>query len=62
MLLIAVASLVTEHALCSAVVADRLTCFETCGIFPDLPRLEPKSPALQGGFLTTEPPEKSLIF
>ena len=43
----------------SVVVARGLRCSAACGI----PRsgLEPVSPALAGGFLTTAPPGKSLI-
>ena len=59
-LLIAVASLVAVHGLQragSVVVAFRLRCPVTCGIFPDS-GIEPVFPALQGRFLTTEPPGK----
>jgi len=38
----------------------RLSCFEACGILVPQAGLEPESPALQGGFLTTGPPGKSL--
>ena len=41
-----------EHR--SIVVVHRLRYSEACGIFP----LEPVSPALEGGFFTTESPEK----
>ena len=39
----------------SGVVAHGLSCSLACGIFPG-PGLEPVSPALAGGFLTTVPP------
>ena len=42
-------------AVASGVVAPRLSCSTACGIFPDL---EPVSPALAGGFFTTETPGK----
>ena len=41
-------------------VALRLSCFVPCRILVPQPGLEPMSPALQGGFLTTGPPGKSL--
>ena len=49
-LLIVVASLVVAHG---------LSCSAAWGIFPD--QLEPMSPALAGGFLTTAPPGKPSI-
>ena len=36
-------------------------CATACGILVPRPEIEPMSPALQGGFLTTESPGKSLI-
>ena len=41
-----------------------LSCFETCGILVPRPGIEPASPALQSGFLTTGLPRKSqhLVF
>ena len=33
-----------------------------CGILVPQPGMEPSSPALQGGFLTTRPPGQSLLF
>ena len=57
-LLIAVASLVSEHGLQSTgsvVVAHGLSCSAAFGIFPDL-GIKPVSPALAGRFLTTGPP------
>ena len=39
-------------------VACGLGCSMACGILVPQPGIEPKSPALQGGFLTTEPPDK----
>ena len=36
-----------------------LSCSETCGISAPWPRIEPTSPALQGGFLTNVSPGKS---
>ena len=54
------ASVAVAHGLQSAgsvVVAHRLSCSAARGIFPDI-GLEPASPALAGGFLTTVPPGK----
>ena len=74
-LLIAVASLVSEHRLqargLSSCVSWALECrrLSSCGSRAQLlcgmwdlsgPGLEPMSPALAGGFLTTAPPGKSL--
>ena len=33
-----------------------------CGILVPQPGIEPVTPALQGGFLTTGPPEKFLAY
>ena len=44
----------------SVVVACRLSCPMACGILVPQPGIEPVSPALVGGFLTTGPPGKSL--
>ena len=44
-----------EHRLCSR--AHGLGCFAACGISPDQV-IEPRSPALAGGFFATEPPGK----
>ena len=41
-------------------MAHRLSCTTACGILVLQPRIKPTSPALGGGFLTTEPPGKSL--
>ena len=41
----------------SVVVVHQLRCPDACGIFPG-PGIEPLSPPLQGGFLTTGPPGK----
>ena len=46
----------------SVVVACRLSCPETSGILVPQTRIEPVSPTLEGGFLTTGSPEKSLEF
>ena len=43
------------------VAARRLSCSTTCGILVPWPGLELVSPALQSEFLTTRPPEKSLL-
>ena len=43
----------------SVVVAHRLSCYTARGILVPGPGIEPVSPALQGGFLTTGPPGKS---
>ena len=55
-LLIAVASLVTEHRL----QAHGLSYPTACGVFPKQ-GIEPTSPSLAGGFLTTGPPGKANI-
>ena len=44
----------------SVAVACRLSCSEACGILVPRPGIEPASPALEGGFLNTVPPGKSL--
>ena len=49
----------SEHVV-SVVVALRLSCSEAYGILLPQPGIEPASPALQGGFLTTGPSGKSL--
>ena len=46
-------------ASCGNVEARRFICSGAYGISAPRPRMEPASPALQGGFLTTEPPGKS---
>ena len=43
----------------SVVVAHGLSCHAACGILVPRPGIEPESPALEGGFLTTGPPGKS---
>ena len=43
----------------SLVVVCGLTCPTACGILVPQPGIEPMSPALEGGFLTTGPPGKS---
>ena len=43
----------------SLVVACELSCSEACGLLVLQPETEAVSPALEGGFLTTEPPGKS---
>ena len=43
----------------SLVAAHRLSCPVACGILVPWPGIEPMSPALEGGFLTTGPPGKS---
>ena len=45
----------------SLVAARGLSCPAACGILVPQPGMEPTSPALEGGFLTTGPPEKSLL-
>ena len=47
-------------SLASLVVAHGLSCSAACGIILDQGSIEPVSPALAGGFLTTAPPGKSL--
>ena len=44
----------------SVVEVRGLSCSGACGIFVPWPGIEPVSPALAGGFLTTGPPGKSL--
>ena len=44
----------------SVVVARGLNCPMACGILVPRPGIKPASPALEGGFLTTGPPGKSL--
>ena len=43
----------------SVVVVHGLSCPVACGIFILQPGMEPMSPALRGGFLTTGPPGRS---
>ena len=43
----------------SVVAARVLSCPEACGILVPRPRIEPASPALEGGFFTIGPPGKS---
>ena len=62
--LIATAFRVAEHwpwSTGSAVLVRRLRCSRACGLLPDQRSLwiQPVSPALTGGFLTTGPPGKS---
>ena len=45
----------------SVVVTRGISCSSTCGILVPQPGIKPVSPALQGRFLTTGPPGKSLI-
>ena len=49
----------SEHA-GSIVAAHRVSCSMAYGVLAPCPEMEPTSPALQGGFLTTELPGKSL--
>ena len=44
---------------CSVVVAHGLSCPAACGILVSRQGIEPASPTLEGGFLTTGPPGKS---
>ena len=64
-LLVAVASLVAEHVLegaqVSVVLACRLSCPMACGILVPRRGIQPVSPALAGGFLTTGPAGKSQV-
>ena len=43
----------------SVAVVQRISCSTACGILVPWPGMEPVSPALVGGFLTTGPPGKS---
>ena len=45
----------------SVVVARRLSCPSACGILVSRPGIERVSPELEGGFLTTGQPGKSLL-
>ena len=45
----------------SVVVAPGLSCSAACGLFQDQWPIEPRSPALAGGFLTNGPPGKSQL-
>ena len=45
--------------MCSVVEAHRLSCPTACGDLSSLTK--PRSPALEGGFLTTKPPGKSTL-
>ena len=45
----------------SVAVTRGLSCSVVCGILVPRPEIEPTSPALQGVFLATGPPGKSLI-
>ena len=38
-----------------------LSCPTACGILTPHPGIKPSSPALEGGFLTTEPPGKTQV-
>ena len=49
-------------ALASAVAMYGLSCPAACGFLALRRGIEPMSPALQGGFLTTRPPGKSQSF
>ena len=46
----------------SVVAVRRLSCPAGCGILVPRPGMEPASPVLEGGFLTTGPPGKSHDF
>ena len=43
-------------------MARRLSCPAACGILVPRPGIEPASPALKGGFFTTGPPGKFLLY
>ena len=45
----------------SVIEAHRINCLVACGILVPRPGIEPASPALQGRFLITGPPRKSLL-
>ena len=51
---------VLEHV-GSVFVARGLYCLAPCGILVPPPGFKPTSPTLEGRFLTTGPPEKSLL-
>ena len=46
----------------SGAAAHGLSCPVACGILVPRPGIEPLSPSLEGGFLTSGPPGKSLLF
>ena len=50
-----------RHVGFSLVAVQGLNCPVTCGILVAQPGIEPVAPALEGGFLTTGPPGKSLL-
>ena len=54
--------LLLHHTDSQLAVCKLSTCFVTCEILVPYPGIEPVSPALQGGFITTGPPGKSLCF
>ena len=45
----------------SVIAAREFSCPVACGILFIRPGIEPESPALEGRFLTTAPPGKSLV-
>ena len=45
----------------SVVVASRFSCSKACGILVSHPGIEPVSPELEDGFITTGLPGKSLL-
>ena len=53
-------SLLLQPRVGSLAVARELSCPGTCGIPIPRPGIKPRSPALEGGFLTTGSPGKSL--
>ena len=58
--LVAACKVFIEFGVGSADLAHRLSCSIACGILIPRPGVEPVSPALAGGFLSTGPPRKSL--
>ena len=46
----------------SIAVTDKFSCCTACGILVPWPGIEPMSPALQGGFLTTGPPGRQMFW
>ena len=53
--------LLLQHRGFSLVESHGLSCPTACGILAPQPGIKPMSPALEGGFLTSGPPGKSLL-
>ena len=53
--------LLLQHRGVSLVESHGLSCPTACGILAPQPGIKPMTPALEGGFLMTGPPGKSLL-